>query len=220
LNFAIAESDPDGTVGLVNPFVALTRRKLWRKLTPRTRHLDAETLGSFWRSLDVLSPTFRDAYRLMILTGLRRNECLGIQADEIDLKKRMITIPGERTKNGRTHTLPIGPYAAAMLSARMVDEGPVFPGDSVSGHATTTKQSSAKLREYNGYQISPHDLRRTFATLLELTGAPELSIKKLMNHHDARNVTQSYTQISAERLRPIMESVETYVLTLAKGAKE
>ena len=220
LNFAIAEADPDGTEGLVNPFVALTRRKLWRKLTPRTRHLDTDTLGSFWRSLDVLSDTFRDAYRLMILTGLRRNECLGLQAGDIDLKKCLLTLPGERTKNGRQHTLPLGPYALAMLKPRVEAGGFLFPADSDSGHATTTKRASEKLQEYNGYQISPHDLRRTFATVLELTGAPELAIKKLMNHHDSRNVTASYTQIGAERLRPIMEQVESHVLTLAKEAKE
>ena len=42
----------------------------------------------------------------MILTGQRRGEMVGLTWSEIDLDKRLISLPRERVKNDHAHEMP------------------------------------------------------------------------------------------------------------------
>jgi integrase len=51
--------------------------------------------------------------KLLILTGARRNEITELSRDEI--KAEAIELPGERTKNGFPHTMPLTPMMCRVL---------------------------------------------------------------------------------------------------------
>jgi integrase len=53
--------------------------------------------------------------KLLILTGCRREEIGGVRWSEIDLDKGTLTIPAERAKNGRAHTLPLPAMALDII---------------------------------------------------------------------------------------------------------
>ena len=55
--------------------------------------------------------------QLLLLTGCRRDEIGGLRWSEVDLKARTITLPGERTKNGRPHVIPLSEPAIGILGA-------------------------------------------------------------------------------------------------------
>jgi hypothetical protein len=70
----------------------------------RERVLTHEELGKLWRSLG--DDHFSDIIRLLLLTGQRRNEIGKLRWSEVDLKRAMISLPPERTKNGRQPAQP------------------------------------------------------------------------------------------------------------------
>jgi integrase len=56
-------------------------------------------------------------YRLLMLSGLRRNEVAEAQWREFDLKKKIWTIPAERMKGGAAHVVPLTDEMLALLSS-------------------------------------------------------------------------------------------------------
>ena len=85
-----------------NPFY---RIKPLAKPVPKTRHLDAEEIKTLWAALEsselIMSDEVRRAIKLILVTGQRPGECIGIHWDEVD--GHWWTIPAERAKNGREH---------------------------------------------------------------------------------------------------------------------
>jgi integrase len=84
---------------------------------PRDRVLDYDELAAIWKAADG-DDSFSRIVRLLILTGARRSEVGGLAWSEIDLECGTWTIPKERSKNGRAHTLPLMPVALDLISAR------------------------------------------------------------------------------------------------------
>ena len=80
----------------------------------RERVLSVEELRELWRGLG--DGTFAEIIRLLLLTGARRNEIGLLCWSEVDLARKMIVLPAERTKNGREHTLPLSAQALAIHS--------------------------------------------------------------------------------------------------------
>ena len=61
-----------------------------------------------------------------MLTGARREEIAGLRWSEIDPEAALVRLPGERTKNGRPHDIPLVLQALAILKARQRQEGRDF----------------------------------------------------------------------------------------------
>jgi len=131
------------------------------------------------------------AVMLAAVTLQRRGEVSGLRRDELDLSARLWTIPGHRTKNHRTHVVPLSP-----LAVKLIEEATVLAGDSPFVFPTPRSReapilpaaiSHAFRRVCDGAAlegITPHDLRRTGATNLtsELIGTPRFIVSKVLNH--------------------------------------
>src|SRR2546423_1537908 len=65
----------------------------------------------------------------------------------------------------------------------------------------------------SGVPFSPHDLRRTFASIVSRLGdhLSYYTTKRLLNHRTS-DVTQGYIQFDLEQLRGAMQAVEDFVL--------
>jgi integrase len=140
----------------------------------RERVLSRDELASVWHGLG--PGRFSDIVRLLVLTGQRRSEIGGLRWDEVT--NDSIVLPGDRTKNGRVHVVPLSPLAAEIINQqeRM--------SDFVFGMPWTT-WSAPKAALNTRVNIAPwtlHDLRRSVATgLAELGTAPHI-VKALLNH--------------------------------------
>ena len=75
------------------------------------------------------SPYVRAALKLYLLTGLRRNELLGLRWKDVDLSRREIHL--EDTKAGRPHTVPLSAPALEIIRElpRQLGNAYVFPGN-------------------------------------------------------------------------------------------
>ena len=75
----------------------------------------------FWRKVVEPPGTLQTGLglRLALLTGLRVGEIAGIKPGELehlgDPAKAVWTIPGNRTKNGRDHAVPLAPMALEIV---------------------------------------------------------------------------------------------------------
>ncbi|SEE39964.1 Site-specific recombinase XerD [Rhizobiales bacterium GAS191] len=141
-------------------------------------------------------PTGLAAIRLMLLTGFRRMEALGLERRWFSRKEQCICFPD--TKSGAQIRV-LGEIAADCIEAQLArDDSPfVFPADWGDGHfigiVRVLDRVCAKA-ELEG--VTPHVLRHTFASVAGHLGFSELTIAGLLGH-TARGVTQGYVHLDA-----------------------
>ena len=103
------------------------------------------------------------ALEFLILTAARSGEVRGATWSEIDLDKKQWTIPGERMKAAKEHTVPLSKQAVALLAAlpRVKGEKHVFPG-TIAGKGLSDMALMQQLRglDDNGYKV--HGFRSSF----------------------------------------------------------
>ncbi|BCX88478.1 hypothetical protein MIN45_P0847 [Methylomarinovum tepidoasis] len=115
LNFAMARySAPDGSPILpANPVQRLTLTRAWKRVDRRRTLIRPHELPAWWQALDQINLLHADFFRLVLLTGLRKSEALGLTWEDVDLKARLLTVTD--TKARRPHALPLTDYLAGML---------------------------------------------------------------------------------------------------------
>ncbi len=151
----------------------------------RDRVLSNDELVSVWQCCEEHGDTFGTIVRLLILTAQRRGEVCAMQWDEIDLGQKVWTIPGERTKNGKTHVVPLSETAIEILTALPRFNSPyVFPArgkldQPYSGYS----KGKRTLNDAVGIDDwTLHDLRRTAATGMAQLGVEPHIVECILNH--------------------------------------
>jgi len=150
-------------------------------------------------------------YLIALHTGMRRSEQYGLTWRNVDLKKRMLTIP--RSKSGslryvRLNTVALRAFKA--LARRRSGGETVFVTMKDGGQRPLTTNrhwfedavSKAGLRDFTW-----HDLRHTFASFLAMRGTGLRTIQQLMGHQTIA-MTCRYAHLSPEHE---LEAVEKLV---------
>jgi integrase len=97
----------------------------------RTKHhpsLPWQHIGAFMAALRGRDGTSARAVEFAILTACRSGEVRGARWSEIDLERKVWTIPAERMKAKRQHEVPLSDAALALLKSLPDDETFVFAG--------------------------------------------------------------------------------------------
>ncbi len=199
----------------------------------RNRALGEDEIRLLWRALETASmePNARRILRLMLVTGQRKGEVMGLHVQEVDFDKALWTLPASRAKNGREHLIPLSPHAQRIITEAPPNEaGFVFPsrligepyrGQSID-HATRylfdarpaskrprrriagdPKVKAPPLAGIMG-RFTPHDLRRTVATRMRELGISRGDVKMILNHVET-DVTARYDRYDglAEKRRAL-----------------
>jgi integrase len=89
-----------------------------RKKQPRQRVLSDDELRCFWKSTARMGYPWREMFRLIALTGVRKSEACGATWREfvLDPAKPVWTIPRERFKSNATHLVPLSADALAVIA--------------------------------------------------------------------------------------------------------
>jgi integrase len=199
-----------------NPVKKLSQTKSWHRVERRDTLIKAHELGPWFNAVQAVeNDTLRDYLTLMVLAGLRRQEAATLKWADVDLKGKTLT--GRDPKNRRDHTLPLSDFLFDMLARRKADaaNGYVFPGTGAGGYIVEPRKQIAKVVEASGISFTPHDLRRTFATVAESLDIPAYAIKALLNHKTGGDVTGGYIVVTPERLREPMQKITNFVLKAA-----
>jgi integrase len=133
----------------------------------RDRVLAPAELRAIWDALD--DDDFGDIVRLLALTAQRASEIAGLSFPE--LHDGTIVLPGERTKNSRSHVVPLSAAAKVILDRhKQEDERELIFGRGkkpFSGWSNCKERVDEKIEKALGKALphwTLHDLRRTFAT--------------------------------------------------------
>jgi integrase len=154
--------------------------------TARDRVLSDEELAAVWRAAEVLEQPYSAFIKLLILTGARRNEIAEMCWQELDFTAKLWTLPKERAKNEREHTVPLSDSAVEILRAlpRIADSDLIFTLNArnpITGFHVTKQ----RIGTFMAAHIPPwtlHDLRRTFASGCARLGIAVHVVEKCLNH--------------------------------------
>lgn len=160
----------------------------------------------------------RDAYLILLLTGLRRAEVLKLSWDNVDLDQKTLTIPDP--KNREPHTLPLSDYLFELLeNRRKISKGPLVLSGPDGIALTKFRYAKQRVKDATGIELNPHDLRRSFATAAESLNISYMAVKSLLNHKSGGDITRQYVKITADRLREPMQQITDYFMMTA-GVKK
>ena len=146
----------------------------------RDRVLSEEELRALWRGLG--DNRFSEILRLLLLTAARRTEIGNLTWDEIDLARKLIVLPPQRTKNGRGLSLPLSKQALAIVQRTPRRNTTPFLFSDARGFGAWDQD---KLRLDSRLGIAPwriHDLRRTAATGMAEMGVLPHIVEAVLNH--------------------------------------
>ncbi len=161
--------------------------------TAGTRVLTDDEIRLFWTRA-VESPVSRPvglALRLLLFVGARPSEIAGMTRAELEIGSDGIpiswTLPPDRSKNGRSHYVPLSPLASDLVAEALAlagDDPAVFPSraEHVDGHALAVAMDRLGKAIGAGAWPTPRDLRRTCATRMAAAGIPGEHVSAVLNH--------------------------------------
>lgn len=202
---------------------------------PRQRMLSDDEILCFWKASGRLGYPWCGLFRLLLLTGTRRNEAAGARRSEFDSDRWQI--PPERFKSGFSHLVPLSADAQALIGSL-----PVYKkGDHLFsfnyGVTALTKFSAAKARlddmmlrylkalarlrgeDAKRVTLTPwiiHDLRRVVRTKMAALGIRD-NIAEMCVGHAKRGLQRVYDQHAYENeMRHAFEAWATELRRVVK----
>src|SRR6266852_392732 len=173
--------------------------------------------------VQILQQLPEPSYTLMLLlvgTGLRVGEAMGLRGEDIDLNRKTLTVRRD-VWHGKVNSpkyaaservIPLGPVLAGYLRERMAGPGDwMFAG--VSGRPLDPKNLAKRqlhpvLDHLKLPRFSWHRLRKLHSTYLgDLSVSPRI-MQAQLGHADAALTLNVYTQVIPESQRRAIENLE------------
>jgi integrase len=142
------------------------------------------------------------ALELLILTATRTGEVRFAKWSEFDLEGRLWTVPGERMKAGKPHTVPLSDQAITLLQSLPRDSEYVFAS---RGGVINEKALNIALNALtnNGYTV--HGFRSTFRDWAgDATTFDSETVEHALAHEVGSKVAQAYRRGSGLEKRKLL----------------
>jgi integrase len=175
---------------------------------PTAKHIQKK--GRFTR----VAPEAAAAIRLLILTGCRVGEILGLRWDEVDLQRGLIFLPDSKTGK---KTVILSSYAMMVLAELPRISPYVIPGrDPNLPRENIRKPWRAVLRRSGIKHCRVHDLRHTNASIAVGMGIGLPIIGKLLGHLSTET-TKRYAHLADDPARRATEAIGLNVFNALTG---
>jgi integrase len=152
------------------------------------------------------SPSTVNAIRLMLLTGARMGEALGLRWDYVDWERSCLHLPDSKTG---PKTIPLGAPALELLKnlPRHAGNPHVFPGLLLGDHLKDLFGPWKRIRERAGLEgVRLHDLRHTWASMGAASGLSLPLIGAVLGHSEP-STTQRYSHLANDPLKQAADLV-------------
>ncbi len=186
-----------------NPCRFVRRYKVEKR---HERFLTAEELYRLGRALDA-APAKRlaseysvAAIRLLVLTGYRRNEVLGLRWEDLDFEAGEMRLVDSKTG---ARVVPMPAAAAKVLAglARVENNPWVFPGRRKGTGRRNINESWDRVRRRAGLDgVRLHDLRHSYASRALALGEGLPMIGELLGHRKVQT-TARYAHLARDSVR-------------------
>ena len=210
--FSLAERwglRPDGS----NPARHIERfpeRKMQRFLSARELARLGDVLTEMERSGTEPLETVA-AVRILILTGARRGEILGLEWQHVDLDAACLRLPD--SKEGGAKLIPLGTHAIGALARLPRRSRWVLPTVAGDGPVSLSKPWSRMRRRAGLDDVRLHDLRHSFASV-GVAGGDSLFIVGSILGHKRASTTERYAHLSDDPRRAAMERIGARIVCL------
>lgn len=169
--------------------------------TTHYKALPVDDMPEFMAKLDAQDWMGAKALKFAILTAARSGEIRAATWDEIDLKKKVWTIPAERMKSGKQHRVPLCDEAIKVLEEvpRLSDY--LFTG---ARGGQITDATISKVPKRLGYDVTAHGFRATFRTWAQEYAAYAEEVVELALAHvnsDATRAAYARSELIDKRRR-------------------
>lgn len=204
--------DQNPTHGLKKPRYKVRDRRL--------SEAEYRTLGRLLREVhdDRHYGIHAEILRLIALTGCRRGEIINLRWSEVDIEGSCLRL--KDSKEGAS-VRPVGlPVIDYLEAARLKREGTyVFPGQGEDNAVGNFPQSWKKLfADTPLWDVTPHVLRHSFASIANDLGFTEITIAALIGHAKG-SVTSKYVHTLDSTLIMAADTVSGYVKALLEGVE-
>lgn len=185
--------------------------------------LTQEQAKVFMSCLNKCPVDFRCMLTLLITTGIRRGELMGLQWRDFDFERLTITIQRNvtytpesgvvvntpKTENSM-RTIPLIPSVAKLLEQYHIGKPSsndcfLFPsdkGDKIARDPNSVTRRVKRFMKNNGLpDMSPHDLRHSCATLLLTSGADIKSVQEILGHTNASTTLNFYIKSDLRQMK-------------------
>ncbi len=197
VNFAIKR----GTIDGADPMRGIENPKPYRPAEVNAA-TDAE-LVALLRAVDgsLMWDATKLAIEFQLLTGARPVEVRLATWSEINLDRDLWVLPAERVKSGREFRVHLSPQSIKLieraLSIKSDKSDFLFPGANGGALekmavARALSRLTERVADAGGKKLRPHDLRRTFRTMLSRLGVQPHIAELCMNHQETETMRRVY----------------------------
>lgn len=178
-------------------------------------------VSDFLAQLRMREGTAARAAEFVVLTATRTGEALGATWDEIDLERRVWTIPAQRMKGKKEHRVPLCDRAVALLKAlpREARNKHVFIGTR-AGAPLSSAAMVKVLHRMKRSDLTIHGFRSTFRDWAgECTNFPNHVVEMALAHSVGNAVERAYRRGDLfEKRRALMAAWGQYCDAPPAGA--
>lgn len=212
-----------------NPMDKVACPKIQKKKVDALSETDAARLLSVIPSAPI---DFRCMLYLLVTTGIRRGELLGLKWGDFDFASRTVKVRrnvayssteglliGTPKTQAGVRDIPLLSFVVEELlsykasTPKHGNDMFVFPADASGQSPRNPGALTHRVKRFmksNGFpDMSPHDLRHTCATLLISAGADIKSVQEILGHTDASTTLNFYVSTDMDRLRSATERLAT-----------
>ena len=157
------------------------------------------------RLISECTPNIRNMVAVLVGTGMRIDEALHLQWDDIDLEHRLITVHRGRkgmTKSGRMRRVPIFDSVLPVLREMRLQRGDNVllwpgrkPGKPLFQASVWRPFKAAVERAGLDKRMRIHDLRHSFASLFLLDGGDIFKLSRILGHSSVTITEKTYAHL-------------------------
>jgi integrase len=130
-----------------------------------------------------------DVVALLLTTGCRESEIMGLRRQDIRLAEEGFVISAEQAKTERPRFVPLAGLGLDVVRRRLavprIDSPFLFPGRQGKAAWFPRKAWLTALRQSGIQDLRPHDLRHTFGSYLAMLGKSLPEIMEALGHKTA-----------------------------------
>jgi integrase len=167
-----------------------------------------EDVGRLLETIRAARPDRFAFFAVLVYTGMRKGEALGLRWEDIDLARRIVTVRRSyagQTKSGSHREVPIPGRLVEILKAHRLAEPwggeLVFPADDGGISSRNSKPENvlrAALDTMKHPHIRIHDLRHVYASHFVMAGGSVYDLQKNLGHHSVAFTADVYGHLSAD----------------------
>lgn len=191
------------------------------KEAARERMLSGEELARLGDALATSceSPYVVSLVKLLVFTGARLGEVLGMRWEWIDFERGEARLPDSKTGRKTIH-LPAPALQVLANLPRMADNPYVICGERPLAHLIGVQRPWQRVRRAAGLDgLRIHDLRHAFASVAACSGLGLPIIGKLLGHTQAVT-TMRYSHLAADPLKAAAATVAGKIADAMRGNRE